>query len=98
MQRSESQIRIYRGHRFTVPVSALVFAASPLPRFFSGGGTEFAFDLRAVHHATGVRIERVASMHGAAIVPKHQVAHAPLVTPGKFLAGSVRPEFVEQRV
>ncbi len=64
---------------------------------FSRGGTRFTLDLSPVHNAARAGVERVAPVHGAAIVPQHQVAHLPLVVPGEFFACSDRPQLVEQR-
>src|ERR1051326_7824360 len=55
-------------------------------------------DLRAVHHPARARIERVAAVHRAAVVPHHEIARAPVVPPRQRVARRVRPDLVEQRV
>src|SRR5581483_3294283 len=44
----------------------------------SGSVGPVALDLSAVHDAPSVRVERVAAMHRAAVVPHDQVARLPL--------------------
>jgi hypothetical protein len=46
-------------------------------------GVPIALDLRAVHDPSRVGIERIAPVHGAAIVPQHQVADPPGVVPAR---------------
>ena len=60
--------------------------------------TMIASDLRAVHHATSGRIERVAAMHRAAVVPEHEIADSPPVPPDERLARGPRPDVGEQAV
>src|SRR5512132_3092166 len=62
------------------------------------GGPLLAFDLGAMHDPTAARVESVAAVHRAAIVPQNQVADAPHVLPGKFRPIDEIPEFVEQRL
>src|SRR5262245_65189351 len=57
-----------------------------------------AFDLGAVHDPSGAGIECVAPVHGAAIVPEHEIADAPDVLPGEFRPIDETPELVEQRL
>src|SRR5215813_3665438 len=54
--------------------------------------------LRPVHDATGGRIEGVAAMHRAPVVPEHQVPDLPLMTPGEGLTRRLGPDVIEQRV
>jgi hypothetical protein len=55
-----------------------------------------ALYLRAVHQPPGVRIELVAAMQDAAVVPQHEIAYPPLLIPGQFRTGCVRPKRIEQ--
>src|SRR5580704_15751006 len=73
-------------------------SAPPRCRTISGRRPRRALDLRAMPDAALGGIEGVAAMHGAAIVPQHQVADAPGVQPGVFIARRQRPELVEQRL
>ena len=57
-----------------------------------------ALDLGAVHDAPAARVERIAPMHGAAIVPQHQIADAPDVLPGELRPVDEAPQLVEQRL
>jgi sodium-dependent dicarboxylate transporter 2/3/5 len=61
-------------------------------------GRTLALDLGAMHDAPRARIERVAPVHDAAVVPEHQVAHAPLVAPRQRIGGGRLPDAVEQQV
>ena len=56
---------------------------------------ESRLDLGSVHDASRTRIECIAPVHRAAIVPDNQIASAPLVVPGKRIGGSVRPDLVQ---
>src|SRR5215469_9598999 len=55
-----------------------------------------ALDLGAVHDSSAVRIKCVASVHGTAVVPQHEVADAPDVLPGELRARDELPQLVEQ--
>src|SRR6185436_531219 len=55
-------------------------------------------DLRAVHQAPRRRVERVAAVQGAAVVPDHHVADAPLMAEDELRLRGVGPELVEQRL
>src|SRR5215813_4845371 len=57
-----------------------------------------ALDLGAVHDATAVGIEGITPMHGAAIVPQHQIAYAPDVLPAELRSVNDAPQFIEQRL
>ena len=57
-----------------------------------------AFDLGAVHDAPRSRIEPVATVHDAAIVPQHQVADAPAMPPRQRIGRGGVPDAIEQRV
>jgi sodium-dependent dicarboxylate transporter 2/3/5 len=61
-------------------------------------GRTLALDLRAVHDAPRSRIERVASVHDAPVVPQDEVAGAPPVAPRQRIGGSHVPDAIEQRV
>src|ERR1700730_11301130 len=56
----------------------------------------FALDLGAMHDAPRTGVERVAPVHGAAIVPQHQIADAPHVLPGELRPRHVAPQLIEQ--
>ena len=56
-----------------------------------------SLDLRPVHHAPRGRIERITSVHRAAIVPQHQVTLAPLMAPAKPVAVDMFPKLLDQR-
>ena len=62
------------------------------------GGPLLALDLGAVHDPARIRVERVASVHGAAIVPQDEIADAPDVLPGEFRPIDEAPQLVEQRL
>ena len=53
--------------------------------------------LRPVHDTPRRRIECIAPVHGAAVVPDQHVTQPPLMAPGEFRLRGVRPYFVEQR-
>ncbi len=55
-----------------------------------------AFDLGAVPQPAALRIELVAAVEDAAIVPLHEVADPPLPVPGQLRAGCKCPQRVEQ--
>ena len=46
--------------------------------------------------AARLGIEGVAAMHGGAVVPQHEVAHAPALIPAMLRSRRVRPQPVEQ--
>src|SRR6516162_6284172 len=54
-----------------------------------------ALDLGAVHDAARIRVECVASVHGAAIIPHDEIADAPNVLPRKFRSINKTPKLVE---
>src|SRR5262249_61449556 len=62
------------------------------------GGPQLAFDLGAMHDPPAAGIECVAPVHGAAIVPQHEIADAPDLLPGEFRPIDEAPELVEQRL
>jgi hypothetical protein len=57
-----------------------------------------ALDLGAVHNAARIRVERIASVHGAAIIPHDEIADAPNVLPCKFRSINETPKFIEKRL
>jgi hypothetical protein len=63
----------------------------------SGGKSQraFALDLSAIQQATIVGIERIAPMHGAAVVPNYNVAKAPALVPTELVLLGMRPKLVE---
>jgi solute carrier family 13 (sodium-dependent dicarboxylate transporter), member 2/3/5 len=79
------------GILMTIAAAACVAATQYVERVLS-------LDLRAVHDAPRSRIERVASVHDAAVVPQDEIASSPAVTPGLRIGGSRLPDAIEQRV
>src|SRR5258706_10702776 len=69
--------------------------ASPPPssvrRGKSGG-----LDLGAMHKTPRVRIERIAPVQRAAVVPDQDVARPPLLAESELASRRVRPQFVEE--
>jgi hypothetical protein len=51
-----------------------------------------------MHDAARRGVERVTPVHGAAVVPQHQIAHSPAVREGDFRPRRMRPDFVEQSI
>src|SRR5258705_5285005 len=64
----------------------------------NSGVRPIRLDLGAMHQAPRVRIERVAPVQRATVVPDQRVAHPPLLAEGKPGLSRVRPQFVEQRL
>ena len=58
----------------------------------------FAQGHQAVHAAAAVAGEALPAMHGAAIVPDHQIADLPGLGPGQLVAVRRGPERIEQRL
>jgi solute carrier family 13 (sodium-dependent dicarboxylate transporter), member 2/3/5 len=79
------------GILMTIAAAACVAATQYVERALS-------LDLGAVHDAPRSRIERVAPVHDAAVVPQDEIASAPLVTPGQRIDGRRLPDAVEHRV
>jgi sodium-dependent dicarboxylate transporter 2/3/5 len=79
------------GILMTIAAAACVAATQYVERALS-------LDLRAVHDAPRSRIERVAAVHDAAVVPQDEIAGAPAVTPGLRIGGSRLPDAIEERV
>ncbi|HEY3159130.1 MAG TPA: DASS family sodium-coupled anion symporter [Vicinamibacterales bacterium] len=79
------------GILMTIAAAACIAATQYVTRALS-------LDLGAVHDAPGARIERVAAVHDAAVVPEHQVAGAPLVAPRQRIGSGGLPDAIEQRV
>src|SRR6185436_17552874 len=79
------------GVLMTIAAAACIAATQFVARSLS-------LDLGAVHDAPGARVERVAAVHDAAIVPEHQVADPPLVAPRQGVGGGRLPDAIEQRV
>src|SRR6185436_977818 len=55
-----------------------------------------AFNLRAMHQPPRLRVECVAPVHSATVVPDDQVADFPFLVPREALLRSMRPKFIEQ--
>src|SRR5262249_51200328 len=79
----QAQTRAHHAVAFTPPHS---------------GRPRVALDLSPVHDAAAVGIECIAPMHGAAIVPQHEIAHAPDMLPTELAAIDDAPQLVEQRL
>ncbi len=56
------------------------------------------FDDYTVHNTSRCRIERLAPMHHAAIVPHDDVSETPIVAPDYGLRGRMSPQLVEKRI
>src|SRR5260370_39488415 len=78
------------------PISTASSAGSPV--LISSHRPGFALDLGAVHDAPGSRVEGIAAVHRAAVVPQNEVADPPAIVPGQLLAGRVRPNLVQQSI
>src|ERR1700704_7217550 len=57
-----------------------------------------ALDLGAMHDAARLAVERIAAVHGRAVVPHHEVAQLPDMLVDEVLLSGVRPQRVEQRI
>src|SRR5262245_55651458 len=79
------------GILMTMGPAACVAATQYVERMLS-------LDLRAVHDAPRSRIDRVAAVHDAAVVPQDEIAGAPAMTPGLRIGSSRLPDAIEQRV
>src|SRR5215471_9767856 len=55
-----------------------------------------ALDLGTMHDAPRGWIERVAPVHGAAIIPQHEIADPPDMLPRKFSPRHMAPQLVQQ--
>ena len=51
-----------------------------------------------MHDAARIRVERIAPVHGAAIIPHDEIADAPDVLPGELGAIDEAPELTEKRL
>src|SRR5204862_3056330 len=60
------------------------------------GRSLLALDLGAVHDAAAVRVECIAPMHGAAVVPHDEVTDAPHMLPCELRAIHKLPQLVEE--
>jgi solute carrier family 13 (sodium-dependent dicarboxylate transporter), member 2/3/5 len=79
------------GIVMTIAAAACVAATQYVERVLS-------LDLGAVHDAPRSRIERVATVHDAAVVPQDEIAGAPAVTPRLRVGGRRFPDAIEQHV
>jgi sodium-dependent dicarboxylate transporter 2/3/5 len=79
------------GILMTIAAAACVAATQYVERVLS-------LDLGAVHDAPRSRIERVAPVHDAAVVPQDEIAGAPAMAPGVRIGGRCLPDAIEQRV
>ena len=55
-----------------------------------------ALDLGSMHDPAIASIKRVATVHGATIVPQHEVAFTPTMVPTEFFACAGLPDCVEE--
>lgn len=51
--------------------------------------------LRSMHDASRIRIEGIAAVHEASVVPHDKVANLPLVLPREFRLACMRPKLVK---
>jgi sodium-dependent dicarboxylate transporter 2/3/5 len=79
------------GILMTIAAAACVAATQYVER-------KLSLDLGAVHDAPRARIERVAPVHHAAVVPQDEIAGAPLVAPGQRAGRRRFPDAVEHGV
>ncbi len=79
------------GIPMTIAAAACVAATQYVERALS-------LDLGAVHDAPRSRIERIAPVHDASVVPQDKVADAPAVSPGQRISSRRLPDTIEQRV
>src|SRR5713101_7038744 len=68
------------------------------PSLRYSGRPLLALDLGPVHDPPCVRIECIAPVHGAAVVPQHNIADAPDVLPGELRPIDEAPKLIEQRL
>jgi solute carrier family 13 (sodium-dependent dicarboxylate transporter), member 2/3/5 len=79
------------GILMTIAAAACVAATQYVERVLS-------LDLGAMHDAPRSRIERVAAVHDAAVVPQDEIAGAPAVTPGVRVSSRRLPDAIEQGI
>jgi len=79
------------GILMTIAAAACVAATQYVER-------KLSLDLGAVHDAPRSRIERVAPVHNAAVVPQDEIARAPVMTPGLGIGGRRLPDAIEEGV
>ena len=51
-----------------------------------------------MHEPARIRVEGVATVQGATVVPHHEVAHFPFLPESEVGVGCMRPKLVEQRL
>src|SRR5262245_55046061 len=96
--RSPCCARAASDHAAAPPISVMtsrrfMHPSAPLLRW-----SLLALDLGAVHDAARIRVERIAPVHGAAIIPHDEIADAPDVLPCKFRSINETPKFIEKRL
>jgi solute carrier family 13 (sodium-dependent dicarboxylate transporter), member 2/3/5 len=79
------------GVVMTIAAAACVAATQYVERALS-------LDLGAVHDAPRAGVERVPTVHDAAVVPQHEIADAPSMAPRQRLRGGEFPDAIEQGV
>jgi len=79
------------GVMMTIAAAACVAATQFIERALS-------LDLGAVHDAPRAGVERVAPVHDAAVVPQHEISHAPSMAPRQRVRGGEFPDTIEQVV
>src|SRR5215475_15801113 len=63
-----------------------------------GRGPMAALDLGAMHDAPRLAVERIAPMHGRAVVPHHEVAQRPDMLVDELRLSDVGPQRIEHAV
>jgi len=76
----------------------MTIAAAACVALTQAVATSLSFDLSAVHDTPRPGIERIASVHDAAVVPEHEIAGAPTMAPRQAIGGGDGPDVIEQRV
>ena len=79
------------GIVMTIAAAACVAATQYVERALS-------LDLGAVHDAPRPGVKRITAVHDAAVVPEHEVARMPVVTPRQRIGSGGVPDAIEQRV
>ena len=79
------------GVVMTIAAAACVAATQYVERALS-------LDLRAVHDAPRSRVERIAAVHDAAVVPQDEISDAPLMAPRQRIRRGKFPDPIEQGV
>src|ERR1051325_6594020 len=84
--------------RDTRPSASFLRMRAELGRLDPRARRNLALDLGAMHDAPRRVIERVAPMHGGAVVPQQEIADAPAMLIAQIRPLDMRPERIEQGV